>query len=93
MIGIFGFSWLAIKLGIGILPEGARLAHIAGVGLLGGIGFTMAIFIGDLAYLHQPQLQVLAKTGVLSASLLAGILGTSWLWWCARQDAKQAAKN
>lgn len=93
VIGIFGFSWLAIKLGIGILPEGTRLAHIAGVGLLGGIGFTMAIFIGDLAYLHQPQLQVLAKTGVLSASLLAGILGTSWLWWCARQDAKQAAKN
>ncbi|MFT6914103.1 MAG: NhaA family Na+:H+ antiporter [Motiliproteus sp.] len=90
MIGIFGFSWLAIKLGIGILPEGTRLAHIAGVGLLGGIGFTMAIFIGDLAYLHQPDLQVLAKTGVLSASLLAGILGTAWLWWCARETASQA---
>ncbi|MFT5720243.1 MAG: NhaA family Na+:H+ antiporter [Motiliproteus sp.] len=90
LIGIFGFSWLAIKLGIGILPEGTRLAHIAGVGLLGGIGFTMAIFIGDLAYLHQPELQVLAKTGVLSASLLAGILGTAWLWWCARKTAEQA---
>jgi NhaA family Na+:H+ antiporter len=87
-IGIFGFSWLAIKLGIGVLPEGTRLAHIAGVGLLGGIGFTMAIFIGDLAYLHQPELQVLAKTGVLSASLLAGVLGCGWLWWCARQDAE-----
>ncbi|MEH6626883.1 MAG: Na+/H+ antiporter NhaA [Motiliproteus sp.] len=85
-VGIFGFSWLAVKCGIGILPEGTRLAHIAGVGLLGGIGFTMAIFIGDLAYLHQPELQVLAKTGILTASLLAGVLGCSWLWWCTRKE-------
>ncbi len=86
-IGIFGFSWLAIKLGVGVLPEGTRLAHIGGVALLGGIGFTMAIFIGDLAYLHQPELKVFAKTGVLIASILAGALGCTWLWWCARQDA------
>jgi NhaA family Na+:H+ antiporter len=86
-IGIFGASWLAVKLGIGNLPEGTRLAHIAGVGLLGGIGFTMAIFIGDLAYLHHPELQVLAKTGVLTASVIAGALGCGWLWWCTRKDA------
>ncbi|MEH6649620.1 MAG: Na+/H+ antiporter NhaA [Motiliproteus sp.] len=86
-LGIFGASWLAIKFGIGILPEGTRLAHIAGVALLGGIGFTMAIFIGDLAFMNQPELQVLAKTGVLISSLLAGILGCSWLWWCTRDDA------
>ncbi len=92
-IGIFGASWLAIKFGIAILPEGTRLSHIAGVGLLGGIGFTMAIFIGDLAYLHQPELQVLAKTGVLTASLLAGVLGCGWLWWCTRQDILTADKR
>ncbi len=85
-VGIFGASWLAIKLGIGILPEGTRLAHIAGVGLLGGIGFTMSIFISDLAFLHHPELQVLAKTGVLMASLLAGFFGCGWLWWCAGKD-------
>ncbi len=85
-IGIAGFSWLAVKAGIGILPEGTRFAHIAGVGLLGGIGFTMAIFIGDLAYLHQPELQVLAKTGILTASLLAGVAGCGWLWWCTRKE-------
>lgn len=90
-IGIFGFSWLAIRLGVGVLPEGTRLAHIAGVGLLGGIGFTMSIFIGDLAFLHQPELQILAKTGVLIASLLAGVLGCSWLWWCTRQDANRVS--
>jgi len=88
-VGIFGFSWLAIKLGIGILPEGTRLAHIAGVGFLGGIGFTKAIIIGDLAFLHHPELQVLAKTGVLSASVLAGVLGCSWLWWCGRNDTNK----
>ncbi len=87
-IGIFGASWLAIKAGIGTLPEGCRLSHIAGVGLLGGIGFTMAIFIGDLAFLHQPDLQVLAKTGVLTASLLAGIAGCGWLLWCTRREAR-----
>ncbi len=84
-IGIFGFSWLAVKAGIGVLPVGSRFCHIAGVGLLGGIGFTMAIFIGDLAYLHQPDLQVFAKTGILTASLLAGISGCGWLCWSTRK--------
>ena len=92
-IGIAGASWLAVKMGIGILPEGTRFAHIIGVSLLGGIGFTMAIFIGDLAYLHQPELQVLAKTGVLVASLLAGIAGCTWLWFCTRQDMKKENLN
>ncbi|MEH6823581.1 MAG: Na+/H+ antiporter NhaA [Motiliproteus sp.] len=92
-IGIAGASWLALKVGIGILPEGTRFAHIVGVSLLGGIGFTMAIFIGDLAYLHQPELQVLAKTGILIASLLAGIAGCAWLWWCTRLDVKREVQN
>ena len=85
-IGIFGASWLAIRMGIGFLPEGVRLSHIGGVALLGGIGFTMAIFIGDLAFLHQPELQVLAKTGILIASLLAGVSGCVWLWLCTRTN-------
>ena len=48
----------------------------------------MAIFIGDLAYLHQPELQLLAKTGILIASLLAGILGCGWLGWCTRHEVQ-----
>jgi len=79
-IGIAGLSWLALKMGIGSLPKGTRFIHVAGVAWLGGIGFTMAIFIGDLAFLHQPELQVLAKTGILTASLAAGIIGCIWLW-------------
>ncbi len=84
-IGIFGASWLAVKLGLGVLPEGVRMVHIGGVALLGGIGFTMAIFIGDLAFLHQPELQLLAKTGILTASLLAGIGGCAWLWFSTQK--------
>lgn len=89
LIGIAGASWIAIRLGIAVLPEGTRFAHIIGVSLLGGIGFTMAIFIGDLAYLHQPELQVLAKTGVLSASLIAVLTGLTWLWWMGRKTSQK----
>jgi len=88
-IGIAGLSWLALRLGIGSLPKGTRFTHVAGVAWLGGIGFTMAIFIGDLAYLHQPELQVLAKTGILTASLAAGIIGCVWLWLTTRPPQPQ----
>ncbi len=78
-IGITGASWLALRLGIGQLPRGTTLAQIAGVALLGGIGFTMSIFIAELAYSTQPDLLLMAKTGILAASLLAGALGYVWL--------------
>lgn len=79
-IGITGASWLALKLGIGQLPAGTRFSQIAGVSLLGGIGFTMAIFIAELGFARQPEYLLMAKTGILSASLLAGIAGFVWLY-------------
>ncbi len=85
LIGIAGLSWLAIRFGIGQLPAGARPIHLVGVGLLGGIGFTMSIFIGELAFSDAPEALVLAKTGILFASLTAGILGLLWLrFLCGR---------
>jgi Na+/H+ antiporter NhaA len=57
-IGVFGLSWLIVKLGIVRLPQGLRMSHIGGVGLLAGIGFTMAIFIGELAFVGQGDLLV-----------------------------------
>jgi len=68
LVGIAGVSWVAVKLGVGQLPAGARPRHLIGVGLLGGIGFTMSIFIGELAYADTPEALVLAKTGILFAS-------------------------
>ncbi len=79
-IGIAGTSWLALQLGIAQLPTGTRFTQIAGVSLLGAIGFTMSIFIAELGFPAQPQHLLMAKTGVLAASLLGGVTGFVWLW-------------
>ncbi|MBL1275983.1 MAG: Na+/H+ antiporter NhaA [Ectothiorhodospiraceae bacterium] len=79
-IGIAGFCWLALKMGIGQLPDKTRFSQIAGVALLAGIGFTMSIFIADLGFANQPEYLLMSKTGVLVASLIAGIGGYIWLW-------------
>ncbi|NTV94491.1 MAG: Na+/H+ antiporter NhaA [Thiobacillus sp.] len=78
-VGIAGASWLALRLGVGQLPAGTRFAQVAGVALLGGIGFTMAIFIADLAYAAEPEFLLMAKTGIILASLVAGVAGYLWL--------------
>jgi NhaA family Na+:H+ antiporter len=84
-IGIVGASWLALKLGFGQLPAQTRFSQIAGVALLAGIGFTMAIFIAELGFAAQPEYLLMAKTGVLFASLLAGISGYIWLWLVSKR--------
>ena len=79
LVGITGSVWLALRCGIGELPTGTRFAQIPGVALLAGIGFTMAIFITELAFRGQPGLLVEAKTGVLCGSVLSGCAGYLWL--------------
>ena len=79
LVGIAGLSLLAVKLGIGQMPEGTTARHLVGVGLLGGIGFTMSIFIAELGFKGQTEALLLAKTGVLFASVIAGIAGFLWL--------------
>lgn len=89
-IGITGASWLALKLGLGQLPAGTRFNQIAGVSLLGGIGFTMAIFIAELGFAHQPEYLLMAKSGILAASLISGIAGFVWLYLAsARRESKK----
>lgn len=78
MIGIFGFAFLTAKLLGTKLPEGVRWAHFFGVALLGGIGFTMSLFITGLAY-TDAALVADAKIGILTGSLLSGILGYLFL--------------
>ncbi len=74
LIGILLFSWLVIKLGWSQLPQGVNMKQIGGVSLLAGIGFTMSIFIAGLAFTNEQYL-LNAKTGILAASLIAGIAG------------------
>ena len=78
--GIALSSWLAVRLGIASLPAGVRMAHVFGAALLGGIGFTMSIFIAELAFARQPEMLLQAKLGILMASLVAGIAGSIWLY-------------
>jgi len=79
VMGIFGVSWVAIKLKIAKLPQGSSMSQIFGVAFLGGIGFTMSIFVADLAFLGNDALIFQAKVGILTASLFAGLFGYLWL--------------
>lgn len=85
-IGITGACWVALRLGIGQLPNGTRFSQVAAVSVLGGIGFTMSIFIAELGFATQPEYLLMAKTGVLAASLLAGVIGFVWLWRLGRNN-------
>ncbi|MCB1704275.1 MAG: Na+/H+ antiporter NhaA [Halioglobus sp.] len=78
-VGIAGLTWLTVKLGWAKLPTGLNMNHILGVGLLGGIGFTMSIFIADLGFANSPEDLLMAKTGILLASAIAGFGGFFWL--------------
>ncbi|WP_337872423.1 Na+/H+ antiporter NhaA [Ignavibacterium sp.] len=73
-LGIFGFSYIAIKLGLASKPEGVNYTKMYGAGILAGIGFTMSLFIANLAFASEELLNV-AKVGVLTASLISGIIG------------------
>jgi len=83
-IGIVGATWLAVRLGLCQLAPGMSWNGVVLVGLLGGIGFTMSIFIAMLAFSNEGLLNA-AKLGVLSGSLLAAMLGLSWGIACVRR--------
>lgn len=73
-VGIFGFAYLAVKVGLAKLPEGIGWRQLHGVSLLAAIGFTMSLFIGGLAFADPAQVEAV-KLGVLSGSLIAAIAG------------------
>jgi len=73
-LGVLGFSWLATKTGIASLPDGVGWREMTGAGLLAGIGFTMSLFVGGLAFDGGGMLES-AKLGILAASVISAILG------------------
>jgi NhaA family Na+:H+ antiporter len=73
-LGVTAAAWIAIRTGIATLPVGVTWRHIHGAGWLGGIGFTMALFIAGLAFPDAARLSS-AKLGILTASFIAGIIG------------------
>lgn len=79
-IGISGSCWLILKLGWGQMPQGMNWHHLTGAAWLGGIGFTMSLFIGGMAFSDPQQFQD-AKLGILLSSLIAATLGLVWLYF------------
>jgi NhaA family Na+:H+ antiporter len=73
-VGISVFTWLAVKLGWGRMPEGVTGLHVVALAAVAGIGFTVAIFVSSLAFV-DPAMTDQAKLGILAGSLLAGLLG------------------
>lgn len=85
-IGVFGATWVSVKLGFAEMPAGAGWMQIYGVSLLCGIGFTMSLFIGALAFPMAPNLADAVKVGVLAGSTLAALAG-----WFVLHKAKSPA--
>lgn len=89
-IGITGVSWLLLKMNLAVLPKDTRFTQIAGVSLLAGIGFTMSIFVAELGFAGQPEYLLMAKTGILFTSLIAGITGSIWLYLVSNKPSPVA---
>ena len=79
-LGIVLMSWLAVRIGMAEFTEGIKWRQVLGVGFLAGIGFTMSLFITNLAFPEGVLLEY-AKLGILMASLLAGITGFILLYF------------
>ncbi|PIE20390.1 MAG: Na+/H+ antiporter NhaA [Neptuniibacter caesariensis] len=93
LIGIAGFTWVAVKTGLCDLPKGLSMHHIIGVAFMGGIGFTMSIFIAELGFASRPEDLLMAKTGVLFASFSAGIIGFIWLYLTSKSSTVEAGRH
>jgi NhaA family Na+:H+ antiporter len=91
-VGIAFFTWIATKFKIASLPKDVKWKHIIGAGFLGGIGFTMSIFIDNLAFKTDPYNIEIAKIGILFSSLIAGIVGYLVLYYAGAPDKKKPKK-
>jgi NhaA family Na+:H+ antiporter len=81
LLGISGFAWLAVRFGLGALPEGVGWRHVVAVSAVAGIGFTVALFIAELAFGEHGIVDE-AKVGVLLGSFAAALLGWGLMrWW------------
>jgi len=85
-LGVLGMTWLAVRLGIGRLPEGVNWTHVYGVVLLAGIGFTMSLFITSLAFADADQLAA-ARFAIIIGSLIAAAVGLFVLHFSSSEPA------
>ena len=75
-VGVFGLTWIAIKTGLAALPAGANWGQVFGVAILCGIGFTMSLFVGSLAFVAgSSEYAGMDRMGILTGSILAALIG------------------
>jgi len=91
VIGIVGMSRLLVYLGISQLPRGVNWHHINGISLLAGVGFTMSLFISELAF-SDDNIIYIAKIGILITSIIAGVSGYIYLKYISKKEASQFNK-
>jgi NhaA family Na+:H+ antiporter len=91
--GISLFTWLALRMKVGHLPAGLNMRHITGLALLGGIGFTMSLFMSNLAFVDNHEALLSAKAGILTGSLIAGTAGYIWLRFTPHEIAQETREN
>ncbi len=86
-LGVFGFCWVALKTGLTSLPKGMDLVHLYGISLLCGVGFTMSLFVGSLAF-EETDVNLLfdERLGIIIGSLLSGVLGYLVLNWRVKKS-------
>jgi len=89
-LGVFGSAMAAIKLGIAKFPEGASSAQLYGIAILTGVGFTMSLFIGTLAFENE-SLMAQVRLGVLEASILSSLMACLVLVIAVRKDRSDSA--
>jgi len=92
-VGVFSFSWIAIRLGWADCPRDASFVQLYGVSALCGIGFTMSLFIGLLAFPGAPHLEAGVKLGVLAGSLCSALAGTLILLFAKREVAARTSPD
>ncbi len=83
-LGVFFFSWLAIKFKMAALPDHVSWSHLLGAGILAGIGFTMSIFITLLAFPNNMHVEGIAKLAIIIASVTSGVVGYLFLRFVAK---------
>jgi len=90
-LGVLSFAWLGVRLRISTLPEGVRWVHMTGTALLCGIGFTMSLFIASLAFEPDAGFAGLDRLGILTGSLVAGLVGALVLRAAGTRDLRGAS--
>jgi Na+:H+ antiporter, NhaA family len=91
-LGILAFAWLAVRLGLARLPDGVRWSQVAAIGAVAGVGFTVALFVTELAF-TDPALVADAKLGILAASFVSAVLGFVALRAGVRNDGRSSSSS